>query len=412
MDASMQQARGMSPSRWVPYALLALLLPLSLLQLRLTGHWLADVIARPAGMTRTQLRNEASPDFQMFATAGSLALRGQPGRDYSKNPAQAINARFGRAPSPWLYPPPVFLITPLATIGGFRVGFAIWTLCLLALAVLVLRWAGVAWVPITLGLASPASMWSLNLGQFAFFADAMLLASLLTLDRAPLRAGALIGALIVKPQTALISPFILLAGRHYRVFAAAAAGAMALAAITTLVFGWPIWQGFFAAGMATQRAILFAPFPAGGQIWGVSIFWMLRSFSLPVSISLAGQALGAVSAVVWGAKLWRDQQFDPLNRAAITICLTLLITPYAYTYDMSGYTLALAALVWRARRLTIADVALLMWPAIGPNICILLHAEITPVILLWAALRAREASAAAATRQPADLRQMFRGEAP
>ena len=408
----MQHARSTSPSRWAPYLVLALLLPLSLLQLRITGHWLADVIMRPAGMTRSQLRNEASPDFQMFATAGSLALRDQPGRDYSKNPAQAINARFGHAPSPWLYPPPAFLITPLATIGGFRVGFAIWTLCLLALAMLVLRWAGVAWVPIAVGLASPASMWSLNLGQFAFCTGALFFASLLTLDRAPLRAGVVIGALIIKPQTALISPFILLANRHYRAFAAATATAMALAAITTLIFGWPIWRDFLAAGTASQRTILFAPFPRYGEIWGVSIFWMLRSFSLPVPISLAGQALGAMGAIFWGAKLWRDPQIDPLNRAAITICLTLLITPYAYTYDMSGYTLALAALIWRARRLTIADVALLMWPAICPNICILLHAEITPVVLLWAAIRARQVSAVATTSHPAGLRQILRGGAP
>jgi hypothetical protein len=366
-------------------------LPLSLLQLRITGRWIANEISAPAGMTRTQLRNAASPDFRMFATAGTLARRGEPGRDYSTNPARAINSRFGQAPSTWIYPPPAFLITPLATIGGLRTGFVIWTLSLLALAILILRWARVAWVPIALGLVSPAAIWSLNLGQFAFLTGALFFASLLMIDHAPLRTGALIGALIIKPQTALISPFVLLVGRRFTSFAAASAMTIALAAITTLIFGWPIWREFLAAGTATQRAILFAPFPQYGEIWGVSIFWMLRSFLLPVPISLAGQAVGAVGAILWGAKLWRDQRIDPLNRAAITVCLTLLITPYAYTDDLCGYSLALAALIWRARRLTFADVTLLMWPALCPYVSLLAHAEITPIFTVWAAIHARRA---------------------
>ncbi|MGC8532702.1 MAG: glycosyltransferase family 87 protein [Acidiphilium sp.] len=390
----MQQARGISPSRWAPYVVLALLLPLSLLQLRITGHWLADVIARPAGMTRTQLRNEASPDFRTFWVAGTWVRLGEAARDYAPF-APAVNQReTGVRTERWYYPPSTLLLMPLATLGGFRGGFVVWTLGLLGAAVLALRWAGMAWVPIMLGLVSPAALWSLNLGQLGFFTGALFLASLLTLDRAPKRAGALIGALIIKPQTALISPFLLLAGRRYAAFAAASLMATALMVITTLIFGWPVWRDFFAAGAAAQRAVLFASFPVGGQIWGASIFWMLRSLSLPVSISLAGQALGAVGAILWGAKLWRDQQIDPLNRAAITICLTLLITPYAYTDDLCGYTLALAALAWRARRLTIADVTLLIWPAICPYISLLLHAEITPMILVWAAIQARSAGMA------------------
>ncbi len=387
----MQHARLTSPSRWAPYVVLALLLPLSLLQLRITGHWLADLIARPTGMTRPQLRNEASPDFRTFWAAGRWVRHGRAGSDYAPF-APAVNQRdTGVRTERWYYPPPTLLLMPLATLGGFRGGFAVWTFCLLGAAMLALRWAGVAWVPTTLGLVSPAALWSFNLGQLGFFTGALFLASLLTLDRAPKRAGALIGALIIKPQAALISPFLLLAGRRYAAFAAAAAMATALLVITTLMFGGPIWRAFFGASAAAQRAVLFAPFPARGEIWGASIFWMLRSFSLPVSISLAGQALGAVGAILWGAKLWRDQQTDPLNRAAITICLTLLMTPYAYTDDLCGYSLALTAMIWRARRLTIADVTLVMWPAICPYVSLLLHAEITPIFLIWAAIHARSA---------------------
>ncbi len=377
---------SLSVARVAPYLLLLLLLPLSLLQFRITAHWLADAIAPPAGMTRQHIRDQASPDFQIFRMAGIAVRNHRAAQDYAR-PTQ--RQRVGLRGETWYYPPPTFLITPLATLGGFRLGFAAWTIGLLLIAIGVLRWAGLAWVPIALGLTAPAAIWSFNLGQLGLATGAAFFASLLMIDRQPQRAGALIGALILKPQAALISPFVLLAAKRYRGFAAAAAMVLGLAGLTTLVCGWPVWRAFLTVGMASQRHVLFAPFPAGGQIWGASIFWMLRSFRLSVPISIAGQLLGALGAILWTLRLWRQPGLDKIHRAAITVMLTLFLTPYAYTSDLCGYSLAIAALVWQRRRLELADVILLMWPAACPYVSLLLHIEITPVFILWAAWRAR-----------------------
>jgi hypothetical protein len=363
-------------------------LPLSLLQLRITGRWIANEISAPAGMTRTQLRNEASPDFRTFWAAGTLVRRNQAARDYAPF-APAINQReTGVRTERWYYPPPTLLIMPLTTLSGFRAGFAVWTFSLMLLGVLILRWSGVSWAPIGLGLLSPASLWSFNLGQLGFCTGAAFFAALLMIDRQPRRAGMLIGALIIKPQAALISPFLLLATRQYRSFWAASIMVISLAALTTGAFGWSIWQNFLSVGLESQRHILLAPFPARGQIWGASIFWMLRSLHLPILVSAIGQGIGAIGALVWALRVWHDERLDHLAKVACMMCLTLLLTPYGYTDDLCGYSIALVALAWRRRQLDIADVALVMWPALCPYVSILLHAEITPIFILWAALRA------------------------
>lgn len=373
----------------VPYFLLILLLPLSFLQMRITARWVGDVMSMPSAMSLTQLRNAASPDFRTFWAAGRLVRRDQAARNYAPF-APAINQReTGVRTERWYYPPPTLLIMPLTTLGGFRAGFAVWTVSLMLLGVLLLRWAGVPWAPIGLGLLSPASLWSFNLGQLGFCTGAAFFAALLMIDRQPRRAGALIGALILKPQAALISPFLLLATRRYRSFLAASMLVIGLAVLTTWAFGWSIWQDFLGAGLESQRHILLAPFPARGQIWGASIFWMLRSFRLPILVSAIGQGIGAIGAVVWAIRVWRDERMDHLAKVACMMCLTLCLTPYGYTDDLCGYSLAILSLVWRRRQLDIADVALVMWPAVCPYVSIFLHAEITPIFIVWAALRAR-----------------------
>ena len=391
MDARSRLARDIPFKIAAPYLVILFLLPLSLQQLQITARWIAHEANPPAGMTRTQIHNEASGDFRTFWVVGRNVLHGQAGRDYAPL-ARAVDQRETvLRTTGFYYPPPTLLIMPLAGLNGLVVSFVVWTLGLLLAGFALLRWAGVGWAPIMLTLASPASLWSLNMGQFGFVTGAALFSALLMMDRQPTRAGAVIGALILKPQAALISPFLLLADRHYRAFAAAAAMTITLACLTTLVFGWRIWVDFLTVGTASSRHVLLAPFPGRGEIRGASIFWMLRSFRLSILASAIGQGLGATGAIIWGVRLWRNARLDILSRAASVTCLTLFLTPYAYTDDMCGYSLAIISLAWRRRRLAIADAILIMWPALCPYVSIFAHAEISPIFITWAVLRVRRA---------------------
>jgi hypothetical protein len=73
---------------------------------------------------------------------------------------------------------------------------------------------------------------------------------------------------------------------------------------------------------------------------------------------------------------------------AITLLLGVLISPYGFAEDLVGYSIAIVLLVWQRRRLEIADSILLVWPSFLPYVAIALHAELTPVFVLWAVLRA------------------------
>ena len=71
-------------------------------------------------------------------------------------------------------------------------------------------------------LAAPAVFINAVGGQNGTWTAALFGGGLSLLERRPLLAGGLLGLLIYKPQLALLIPVALLAGRHWRAFAAAA----------------------------------------------------------------------------------------------------------------------------------------------------------------------------------------------
>ncbi|WP_241763120.1 glycosyltransferase family 87 protein, partial [Acidiphilium sp. PM] len=100
--------------------------------------------------------------------------------------------------------------------------------------------------------------------------------------------------------------------------------------------GPAIWPAFLRQGMAVAHAHLIAPFPSVYETSGVSVFWMARSLGAPVGLAGLCQGVSALSASVWCWHAWRRKEADPVARAALTVCLTLLVTPYAYANDMTG----------------------------------------------------------------------------
>ena len=102
-------------------------------------------------------------------------------------------------------------------------GFAYWR---------VLRaWAGPRFDAARL-LAFPAFLVNVGHGQNGFLSAALIGAGALVLDRRPIVAGLLFGALVFKPQLALMIPIALIASRRWTTFAVAAVTAAALCAAT------------------------------------------------------------------------------------------------------------------------------------------------------------------------------------
>jgi hypothetical protein len=305
-------------------------------------------------------------DFTVFWLAGRLSAH--PALLY-KGPlflsASAQMMPHASFTAPFIYPPPalplLYLISRLPLAGAY---YAFMAGSILA-AVVLLRRAGISWLCIIAGLLSPAGLWCMYLGQYGILCGGVLLAGLAALESRPVRAGVLFGLLCIKPQYLLLAPIIILARRNYRALLGAGIAAAALLAVSGLCFGGA-WGAFLGPGMEAIRGQMLSRL--GISQVGISVFWMMRSLGAGLHEADALQAVCAAFAAIYAWQLWSREDSPRIERAAITLCLALLATPYGYAYDMVGYSFACVLLMRRGA--AVANLLLaLLWHApadVGP----------------------------------------------
>ena len=292
----------------------------------------------------TPLSAPTSTDFVSFYAAGSLADAGTPELVYDQ---AAHGAAEERATEPgveyrFFYYPPVFLLlcAPLARLP-YLGAFLVFEGATLILYLIVVRnildersFAGL--VPI---LAFPAVFWTLGLGQNAFLTAALFGAGTLCIDRRPIAAGLLFGALCYKPHLGLLVPVALAAGGHWRAFIAAFAAAAGLCLSSLMLFGWVTWSDFF-----TTVAASHATYESGRVAFGglVSPFGAVLLLGGNSTTAYAVQAGATLSAGLLVGFVWRSGHALPI-RAATLAAATLVAIPVILIYDL---TLAAVAVVW------------------------------------------------------------------
>ncbi|MGO4870423.1 MAG: glycosyltransferase family 87 protein [Roseiarcus sp.] len=292
-------------------------------------------------------------DFVSFWTASELALQGHAADVYNIAAHWgAQRALFGDnvAYDAFFYPPPYLLI------------------CLL-LAALPYFWSLAAWLGVTgyaywrvlrafVGahfdalaiLAFPAFLVNAGHGQNGFLSAALIGGGALWLDRRPILAGLCFGALIYKPQLAVMIPIALIASRRWTTFAAAAASAAALIAASWMVWGGAVWRAFLAAA-PLARASLERNLVGDEKMQ--SVFAAVRLLHGPLTLAYALQAataLTAAAALVWlQRRRFRCQAEGPAIVAA-----ALLASPFLLDYDL---TLLAIPLAWSVREASRAGFA-------------------------------------------------------
>ncbi len=340
-------------------------------------------------------------DFVMFWAAGRMAANGQAADAYTTSkifPVEQFDTPADSLQLPWTYPPPIFLLTAIVQPLPFFPAFFAWSIGLALAALLCLRGACLPWPVLLAGLLSPAALLNFNLGQIGFFTGAVFLAAVLLAARKPVTIGLMLASLTIKPQSGLLVPVILAARGNWRGLSVFAAGVALLCAVTTLLFGWPVWQAFLQRGLPLAHLLLTAPFPrhwgrctASYEFYGISVLWMLRSFGCALWFSALGQAVAAAAALLVCWRAWRRPAGNLVALAALTSCLALLVIPYGYLYDLCGCSIGIAALAWQEQRLLLRDVLLWTWPVTGLIISQHLDLELAPVVLALAAHRAFQA---------------------
>jgi|HubBroStandDraft_4_1064222.scaffolds.fasta_scaffold02205_5 hypothetical protein len=316
------------------------------------------------------LEKPTTTDFVSFYAAGTLADAGAPQLAYDQA-AHLAAEEAATAPGigyQFFNYPPVFLLlcaalAPMPYLVAFCVFIAVTLAFYLAVASRILDdRSGTALLAL---LAFPMVFWAIGLGQNAFLTAALFGAATLLVDRRPILAGLLFGALCYKPHFGLLVPLALAAAGRWRCFAAAAAAAVGLVLVSLALFGSGTWEAFLAAATGSHAVyesgrILFAGM--------VSPFGAVRLLGGNVGLAYAVQALGSLVAASAVVVVWRRDLSLP-TRAAVLASATLVALPLSLLYDLM---LGAIAAAWLIRdRASVAARGLEMGALIGLSLVLL-----------------------------------------
>lgn len=366
------------------YEFLAIAVAIALLgtlgYLVLSGHKLLLASGQPA-----------FGDFIAFWSAGRAALEGHAAQVYD---AELIGRYHQLAVpgvlfiAPWNSPPTFLLIASALALLPYPAA----ALTFLALSGALYVFTAMKLLPhrrqLIFALTLPAALYHFGTVQTGLLIAGITGLALVWLDRRPLRAGALIGLLAIKPHLAILWPLLLAFSGRWRTFAAAAATAFGFAVLAALVFGADSFGRFFENMPHAQSLIAEQRLstPAYGSLYG-----NLLGLGVPTALAMAVHAASAAAALFAAAVVFVRHE---RTAAGAALCAaTLLISPYLFFYD---YTLlAVGAALLGAPRSRFELIAfILAWSAglslpLGYIIALPLGPAAAWFILLVAARRAR-----------------------
>jgi hypothetical protein len=281
------------------------------------------------------LSGATTTDFVSFYAAGALADAGTPALAYNQAAHFAVEQQIVGAGIEYQYfnYPPVFillcaLLARLPYLVAF-IGFETATLLLyLFVGTRILgERGGTALLALS---AFPIVFWNYGLGQNAFLLAGLFGAATLLLQRRPVLAGLLFGALCYKPQFGLLIPLALAAAGQWRAFAAAAVAVLALVGLSVALFGLAAWQAFFATiggspEMYASGRILFSGM---ANTFGAA---RLLGASAPLAYGL--QAIASLGAAAITVLVWRGPVSWP-TRAATLAAAMVVAAPLVLLYDL------------------------------------------------------------------------------
>jgi hypothetical protein len=291
-------------------------------------------------------------DFLNIWMYGRAAFEPDPGRFYDiATYNRELEALLGPGypGQNWPNPPSFFLISlPFGALSFYK-ALSCWLALGVAMFVTAARREVADWRVLIPVVFSPAAMFCLISGQSSFLSGAALIMIFVWLDRRPIIAGVLIGLLTVKPQLGLLFPFMLVASGRWRVFGSAAVTAMALVALSAVLFGPQVWVDFVTKSLPNQRevlsdpSVLTAPFHA-------TVFMNLRGLGASYDLGMAIQgifALLAIGAVMWAFRFAGDRDAGELR--ALFFACAACTSPYLGIYDLLPLTFAATALLASGR---------------------------------------------------------------
>lgn len=281
-------------------------------------------------------------DFIAFWAAGALTLAGNPLDAYDV----AVHAEVQRklidfdGLMPFAYPPPFLLVVTPFALMPYGVAAIVWVVLTFALYIVAVRPLGPAsgWT----AAAFPPVLINGIIAQNGLLTGALFIAGMNLLARHPLRAGLVLGCLVIKPHLAVLLPLALAAGGYWRAFAGAALGSVGLLLAALGVFGIAAYAVFL------EQLPLFSSIAAKGLTgWHkmASVYAALRLAGAGAVLAWSAHILIAGVAALATALVWRSKA-ELGAKAALLAAASVLISPYVYLYDIA---LLIVPFVWLAR---------------------------------------------------------------
>lgn len=309
----------------------------------LLGMVLVASTARLSGFTLQGAPNTAPIDFHAFYVAAQLVWRGEIEQAYHV----AYMARFfsdytgHEAVVPWSYPAQYNLLVAPLTLLSMSAGYVVFIVVTLVAYLAVLR--SLAGPNLTLVLLStfPAVVITILSGQNGFLTGTFVGLACVGLLRSKWLAGLPLGLMIIKPHLAAgLGLYTLLARRWGTAFAAAAT-VLATSAMATVVFGPTIWTAFFGSLRETSDYLAAGLYPLHRM---TSPYAALRSLGTPASVAFALHVAAALFGIaVLLLAMWHKMALR--QQLGLAVLASLLVSPYAYDYDLPIYGIGFALLL-------------------------------------------------------------------
>ena len=280
---------------------------------------------------RNQAMGATGSDFLAFWGAGQVTAGGDPAAAYDLAVQERVQTATGS--TGWfafVNPPPfLFVAAPLGLLT-YPAAWVLWVVATYAVWALVSLRAFPRLWPIV--LTYPGALIGATHAQTGLLTGALLVFAATSLDRRPLRAGAAIGALVIKPHLALLMPFWLAAGARWRAFAAAAVALLALLAASAVIFDPAILIAYATSWDASAKLMRVAD--REFLLRMCSVYAPLRLY-LDNGAGLAIAGLVGVATIGIAVLSWRRFGRDARAGGAGVLAATALASPYLFNYDLA-----------------------------------------------------------------------------
>jgi hypothetical protein len=284
-------------------------------------------------------RDHNGADFHTYLAAATVGMA--QGWSHIYDQASVAVEQIQLVPSqpsqPFISPPTVaWLVTPL-TLFPFWTAFEVWAAFTFATLAIAFAWSGVSvgtmrWIAVIAALAPWWVLYAVNRGQVVpLVAAGVVVAWRLLREEKDIAAGIALSLIFLKPNTAILAPFALLAAGRYRAFAAwlAAGGVLALITAVTLR----------SHGMSAYMNELFGPLPSGAD-------WL----TLKGAVGATGIVASLLRVLIVGIVLVTAFKLRPSRGLVLPVAIvgSLIVAPYLHASDLCLLSAA-AWIVWEER---------------------------------------------------------------